>query len=111
METADRLRIAERELKKILAAANRQGINVTGTASDGRITVRGVTALIINVLGTDAFGIREDQGNHPGGVQIRVTVQPPRWGDSDPPSTLDQMRAIADEWLRSELKLSRLPAA
>jgi hypothetical protein len=111
METADRQRIAERELDQILAAANSQGVKVTGTASDGRITVRGVTTLIITVLGTDAFGVREDQGNHPGGVQTRVTSQPPRWGDSDRPSTLDQMRSIAERWLTGEAKLARLPAA
>jgi hypothetical protein len=111
METADTQQIAERELERILASATSRNIDAKGAARDGRFTVFGFTTLIITVESANAFRIREDQGNHPAAVQTRVTNQPPRWSDLDPPSSPDQMRSIAERWLTGEAKLARLPAA
>jgi hypothetical protein len=111
MEAMDTQQIAERELERILGSATSLNIDVKGSTRDSRIRVSGFTTLIITVMSENAFRIREDQGNHSGGVQTRVTSEPPRWGDSDPPSSLDQMRSIAERWLTGEGKLARLPAA
>jgi hypothetical protein len=111
MEAMDTQQIAEREFERILGSATSLNIDVKGSARDSRIRVSGFTTLIITVMSANAFRIREDQGNHPGGVQTRVTYEPPRWGDSDPPTSLDQMRSIAERWLTGEGKLARLPAA
>jgi hypothetical protein len=111
MEVVDTQQIAERELERILALAKSRDIDVRGAAHDGGYMVSGITTLIITVAGANAFRIRQDQGNHPGGTQTYVTNQPPRWGESGPPWSLDEMHSKEDQWLIGEAHLARLPVA
>ena len=91
---------AVEDVRRFIVCKN---VNATVTVHENQITLHRSSGATLEITCDDQehYRLKEDLGNHPNGVQTQVTVQPPRWGGSEPPISQSDMLTKAKWWLAS----------